>query len=91
MADSRRNRPPLQRDDTMMTARRVATAKYNLEMIKRDVCQWLSEILQLNITPQCFMETLDTGVVLCQLVELVQGRTKALREAGGDTHSIRPA
>ena len=84
MADSRRNRPQLQRGDTMMTARRVAAAKYSLEMIKRDVCQWLSEILQLSITPQCFMETLDTGVVLCQLVELVQGKTRALKEAGGE-------
>lgn len=82
--DGRRNRPRLQRGDTMMTARRVAAAKYDLELIKRDVCQWLSEILQLNITPQGFMETLDTGVVLCQLVELIQEKTKTLKEAGGE-------
>ena len=68
----------------MMTARRVAAAKYDLELIKRDVCKWLSEILQLNITPQIFMETLDTGVVLCQLVELIQEKAKSLTEAGED-------
>ena len=67
-----------------MTARRVAAAKYDLELIKRDVCQWLSDILQLSITPQGFMETLDTGVVLCQLVELIQEKTKAFKEAGGE-------
>ena len=83
-ADGRRNRPPLQRGDTMMTARRVAAAKYDLEVIKRDMCRWLSEILQVSITPQDFMETLDTGVVLCQLVELVQQKTRALKEAGGE-------
>ena len=82
--DGRRKRPQLQRGDTMMTARRVAAAKYDLGLIKRDVCQWLSEILQLNITPQGFMETLDTGVVLCQLVELIQEKTKILKEAGGE-------
>ena len=37
-----------------------------------------------SLLPQCFIETLDTGVVFCQVVELVQGRTKALREAGGE-------
>ena len=50
----------------MMTAHSIAEAKYDLELMKRDVCKWLSEILQLNITPQTFMETPDTGVVLWQ-------------------------
>lgn len=79
-------RPRLQRGDTMMTARRVAAAKYDLELIKRDVCKWLSEILrsQSDITPETFMERLDTGVVLCQLVELVQEKARALEEAEGE-------
>ena len=64
----------------MMTARRVAAAKYDLELIKRDVCQWLSETLQSDIRPQTFIERLDTGVVLCQLVELVQEKARALEE-----------
>lgn len=70
------------RDDTVMTARRVAAAKYDLERIKRDVCQWLREILELDITPQTFLDTLDTGVVLCQLVDLIQEKANALKEAG---------
>ena len=44
------------------------------------VCQWLSETLQSDITPQTFIERLNTGVVLCQLVELVQEKARALEE-----------
>ena len=76
-------RPRLQRGDTMMTARRVAAAKYDLELIKRDVCKWLSEILQSqsDISPETFIEKLHTGVILCQLVE---EKAKALEEAEGE-------
>ena len=70
------------RTDTMMTARRVAAAKYDLNLMKRDVCVWLSETLQLDISPENFMDMLDTGVVVCKLVVLIQEKARALDEAG---------
>ena len=83
--DGRRTaRPRLHRGDTMMTARRVAAAKYDLDLLKRDVCVWLSETLQLDISPENFMDTLDTGVVVCKLVVLIQEKARALEEAGQD-------
>ena len=75
-------RPRLQRGESTMTTRRVAAAKYDLELTKSDVCRWLSEILQLDVTPPTFMESLDTGVELCKLVELIQEKAKAAVEAG---------
>ena len=43
-----------------------------LELIKGDVCQWLSGVLLLHITPSTFLSTLDTGVHLCSLVSRIQ-------------------
>lgn len=70
--------------DTIITARRVEAERRELELIKRKVCQWLSETLQMDIIPETFIETLDTGVVLCQLVKLVQEKARALEEADGE-------
>ena len=86
-SDGRSARPRLQRSETMMTARRVAAAKYDLELIKRDVCRWLSETLQLEVTPQTFMATLDTGVALCRLVELVQQKARVV-DASNEEESM---
>ena len=73
----------------MMTARRVAAAKYDLELIKRDVCRWLSETLQLEVTPQTFMATLDTGVALCRLVELVQQKARVVDASNEDESTLK--
>ena len=60
------------------------------EQMKREVCQWLKETLELDITPQTFFETLDTGVVLCQLVDKIQEKVKTLEEAGEQVHCKIP-
>ncbi|XP_064391458.1 growth arrest-specific protein 2-like isoform X2 [Halichondria panicea] len=43
-----------------------------LEAIKEDICQWLTRIMHIAITPSSFMDHLDNGVVLCQLARLTQ-------------------
>ena len=53
-----------------------------LEVIKQDVCQWLSKVLALKISPRSFMGALDTGVPLCALVSTIQASKTASEEAG---------
>ena len=55
-----------------------------LEVIKGDLCQWLSKILQLeDISPSNFLNTLGTGVELCRLANLVQQAASDVLEKGG--------
>ena len=65
-----------------MTTQREAAEQEALDVLKEEVCGWLSQTLQLDITPQTFMESLDTGVELCKLVELIQTKAKGVVKAG---------
>jgi hypothetical protein len=47
-----------------------------LEVIKADLCQWLSAVLKTHMTPETFLECLDTGVLLCKLTKLIQEVSK---------------
>ena len=62
----------------------AAKEKEALEVIKEDICRWLSRIISEleDISPSTFMERLDTGVALCKLVSLVQQSTTAALESG---------
>lgn len=53
-----------------------------LEVIKTDVCQWLSTVLQIQITASGFLDTLGTGVQLCKLVDVIQQGARDARERG---------
>ena len=59
-----------------------AREKDDLEIIKKDVCEWLAKTLEIEITAESFMDTLDTGVVLCKLAKLIQDKAKSANEAG---------
>ncbi len=59
-----------------------AREKDDLEIIKRDVCEWLAKTLEIEISADSFMDTLDTGVVLCKLARLIQDKAKSAKEAG---------
>jgi hypothetical protein len=59
-----------------------AREKDDLEIIKRDVCEWLAKTLETEISVDSFMDTLDTGVVLCKLARLIQDKAKSAKEAG---------
>ena len=60
----------------------AAREKDDLEIIKKDVCEWLSSTLDIAVSPRSFMDTLDTGVVLCDLARLIQAKATSEREAG---------
>lgn len=47
-----------------------------LEVIKGDLSQWLSEVLKTEITPASFLDSLDTGVLLCRLASLIKETPK---------------
>lgn len=47
-----------------------------LDVIKDDLSQWLTKILKTEITSSTFLDCLDTGVLLCKLVRLIQDAAK---------------
>ena len=59
-----------------------ARERDDLEIIKKDVCDWLAKTLEIEVSSESFMDTLDTGVVLCKLAKLIQDRARSAREAG---------
>ena len=59
-----------------------AREKDDLEIIKRDVCEWLAKTLEIEISAERFMDTLDTGVVLCKLAKLIQEKARSAKAAG---------
>lgn len=60
----------------------AARERDDLEIIKKDVCEWLARTLEIEVSPGSFMDTLDTGVVLCRLARLIQEKAKSSKEAG---------
>ena len=54
--------------------------KEALEAIKADVCQWLSQVLKEEITPDLFLEKLDTGILLCKLVKTIQAAASKMHK-----------
>ena len=78
-------------DDANPTLRRRKFKKTEEEQMKTDVCQWLKETLgRTDITPKTFFETLETGVVLCQLVDKIQEKARALKDTGKQVHCKIP-
>ena len=67
-----------------------AREKDDLEIIKRDVCQWLAQTLDIDISADTFMNTLDTGVVLCKLAKLIQEKARSAKEAGDEVSVAIP-
>ena len=52
-----------------------------LEVIKGDLCQWLSPLLKTHITPATFLDSLDTGVLPCRLARLIQEAAKVAKKS----------
>jgi len=57
-------------------------AAESLTVIKEDLSEWLSNLLKIDINSQNFMTALDTGVVLCRLVQAIQEHTESLKKEG---------
>ena len=68
----------------LIHAELVAKEKEALEIIKDDICRWLSKLVAelKDISPPTFMERLETGMALCKLVSLVQKSASAAAESG---------
>ena len=67
-----------------------AREKDDLELIKGDVCEWLGKTLEIEISAGSFMDTLDTGVVLCKLARLIQDKARSAKEAGDKVNVVIP-
>jgi hypothetical protein len=53
-----------------------------LEVIKGDLCEWLASILHLAVTPDNFLNTLESGVEICKLAGLIQQAATQGKEKG---------
>ena len=71
-----------QRSVSTMTAQREAAEQEALGVLAKEVCQWLSQTLHLDFTPQALMDSLDTGIELCKLAELIQKKATNSLKAG---------
>ena len=60
----------------LIQAELAAREKEALDAIKEDVSNWLSDVLELNISQESFMDVLDTGIAVCRLATLVQNAAK---------------
>ena len=57
----------------------AAKERETLDVIKADLCQWLSKVLKTDITPSTLLSSLDTGVLLCKLARLIQDAAKVIK------------
>ena len=69
-------------DLAQVRAELAAKEREALEVIKEDICQWLSNFLKLDITGSSFLATLETGVEICKLVTSIQHAVKAATDKG---------
>jgi hypothetical protein len=71
-------------DIDWIQAELAAKEKEALEVIKEDICKWLSGLISElgDISPVTFVESLDTGVALCKIVALIQQSATAALESG---------
>ena len=71
-------------DIDRIQAELAAKEKEALEVIKEDICKWLSGIISEleDISPSTFMGSLDTGVALCKIVALIQQSATAALKSG---------
>ena len=70
------------RSVSTMTAQREAAEQEALGVLATEVCQWLSQTLHLDVTPRGLMDSVETGVELCKLAELVQSKATESVKAG---------
>ena len=69
-------RSSYKRSMSTMTTQREAAEQEALGVLAKEVCQWLLQTLGGDIAPDRFMDTLDTGIELCKLAELIQAKAK---------------
>ena len=59
--------------------------KEALHVLKQDLSKWLNTVIKTHITPESFLTSLDTGVVLCQLATRIQTAAAATLAASKAT------
>ena len=78
-------------DPPSLTLKRVNIERKQIHDLATKVCQWLSQTLEVEITPENYLDKLDTGVELCKLQnKLVAGGEdpKISYNAKAKKHSI---
>ena len=71
-------------DFTMKIAER---SEQDLLPLKEDLAEWLSRVLQENITADNFMDRLENGVLVCKLAQIMQAAARNFPKNG---RSVKP-
>ena len=74
-------------DFTMKIAER---SEQDLLPLKEDLAEWLSRVLQENITADNFMDRLENGVLVCKLAQIVQTTSQDSSKTGKAVKPLAP-
>ncbi|XP_068711299.1 growth arrest-specific protein 2-like [Montipora capricornis] len=74
-------------DFTMKIAER---SEQDLLPLKEDLAEWLSRVLQENITADNFMDRLENGVLVCKLAQIVQRTSQDSSKTGKAVKPLAP-
>jgi hypothetical protein len=61
-------------DDELSTAEKNAADRFynDLEPLKEDLAEWLSRVLEEDIKAETLLDSLDNGILVCKLAQIVQ-------------------
>ncbi|XP_078000331.1 growth arrest-specific protein 2-like [Glandiceps talaboti] len=65
-----------------MTQEIAASADATLVPLKEDLAEWLSKLLDVEITAENFYDSLCTGVLPCKLAQTIQSKAEECKENG---------
>jgi len=72
------------------TTRIAERSEQELLPLKEDLAEWLSRVLQKNITAYNLMDCLENGVLVCKLAQIVQTAARDCIKAGKSVKPLAP-
>lgn len=72
------------------TTRIAERSEQELLPLKEDLAEWLSRVLQENITAYNLMDCLENGVLVCKLAQIVQTAARDCIKAGKSVKPLAP-
>ncbi|XP_070535233.1 growth arrest-specific protein 2-like [Ptychodera flava] len=71
-----------------MTQEIAASADASLTPLKEDLADWLSKLLDVEVTSENFYDVLSTGVLPCKLAEIIQKKAEESKENGAFSEDV---
>lgn len=78
------------KDQLDFTTKIAERSEQDLLPLKEDVAEWLSRVLQEEITAENILDCLENGVLVCKLAQIVQAAAQACIKAGKSVKPLAP-